>query len=938
MKLRQFLRPIDTSFSTPSAARKLLRLLCGALSLCLLCSLAFALSMAFNHEVSISRRHMNAAMYEAQLYLFQRESLLEHLNRSVVQVSADPAPRSDELNEPVPPYARVTLPLGNDGRRWGLAVSGRDLAELEVLRLNLLYVEPAPQPVVSRLNGPASPDLVIPPVVLEVLRNAGPGADGQLLWLADPADPKSRLYLMSRIHLGGQSGWLGLELYGSDLAAALAVPEAGHYLLLDGHHQMILGSDSQPISAEQFRTIWTRDSFDFTGGGLLPQHVALLMHIGASHWSLIYYQEVGELLLRLWPLLLITGVFCLGLMLAVALLSRRIDQRLIQPAQQRLSALKESEAFSRAVIQTSPVALCVLRRIDGEVVLENQQARQWLGDGGVLHQSGGRWIEQAFGGGGGPACEELTAGDGRHLYLTYVPTRYNGEEVLFCAFSDISERKRAEAEMAHAKQLADAANEAKTLFLATMSHEIRTPLYGVLGTLELLGRTALDMQQTGYLQAIQRSSSTLLQLISDVLDVSKIEAGQLVLEPVEFSPVELTEEAVQSFAAAAQAKGLLIYACLDPQLPSRLRGDAACIRQILNNLLSNAVKFTDNGRIVVRVKASVLDAERLSLVWQVTDTGGGIAAEEQTRLFDPFYQVGRNVHQAGGTGLGLSICQRLTQLMNGSLQVVSEVGLGSSFALALPLERAAGAAEQQELSGCSVQVLSPVRELSESLCGWIQRWGGRVRIAYPGQREEADERTVLVELQLPGSPLAEILDWPGCRVIVGVDGYTAPRRQDCDWLVGLNSLEALRRAIGLAQGCVSSAAKCQDPVEENHDLGLRVLVAEDNVINQLILKDQLEALGCLVELVSDGQEALQRWRPERFDAVLTDVNMPRMNGYQLTAELRRRGCRHPIIGATANAMREERERCLAAGMSDCLVKPVDLDSLYRCLAPIGEVA
>jgi len=932
MKLKQFLQPLDAGFSTPSAARKLLRMLGGALMLCLLCSLVFALSMAFNHQASLSRRNMNAAMYEAQLYLSQRESLLEHLGRNLVPLSV-----GWNLFDDAAAHTHMPQLLALDERR-GLLLGVRDRAELREKGLGLVHVEfpPGKPALVHSLSSGVPTRAPLPQAVLQALQELPQDFQApRVHWLSDGEEGSRRLFLFQRLEGTADAGWLGLEIATVDLDRALRFPGAGDYLLLDHQRRMVIASDPLNAPVDALGDLWAGDRFDFTGLGPLPQREVLLKHLGASDWVLAYYLGIGHLLAALWlPALLALGLTLLAGTF-VHRLGRRIDQRLIVPSQQRLQALKESEAFSRAVIQASPVALCALRRADAAVVLENPLARQWLDDGRVIEHEAPRWIAQAFAEGGGGAGEELESAAGRHLNLCYVPTRYNGEDVLFCAFSDISARKQAEAELARAKQLADAANEAKTLFLATMSHEIRTPLYGVLGTLELLGHTELNLQQTDYLQAIQRSSSTLLQLISDVLDVSKIESGQLSLEPVVFSAVEVTEGAVASFSAAAQAKGVQIYACLDPELPARMRGDAACIRQILNNLLSNAVKFTDSGRIVVRLRAGAPDDERQVLVWQVTDTGSGIGAEEQARLFEPFYQVRRSVHQFGGTGLGLSICQRLSQLMGGSLKLVSESGLGSSFSLHLPLERVAAPAERQELDGCVVQVLAPVRELADNLCGWIARWGGRARVATPDVLGEADERTLLVEVRLSDMPQASLADWPGCRVILSQDGYSEPRLQGCDWLVNLNGLDALRRALGLAQGCVSAAA-CSGPAPVVHQLGIRVLVAEDNVINQLILKDQLEALGCTVELVSDGQEALQRWRPERFDVVLTDINMPRMNGYQLAAELRRRGCLQPIIGATANAMREERERCVAAGMSDCLLKPMDLESLQRSLAPLAK--
>jgi two-component system capsular synthesis sensor histidine kinase RcsC len=457
----------------------------------------------------------------------------------------------------------------------------------------------------------------------------------------------------------------------------------------------------------------------------------------------------------------------------------------------------------------------------------------------------------------------------------------------------------------------------------------------VLGTLELLGRTALDHQQSGYLRAIQRSSSTLLQLISDVLDVSKIEVGQLGLEPVEFSPLELTLDSVQGYAATARAKGLQIYACCDSQMPERVLGDVTRIRQILNNLLSNAVKFTDSGRIVLRVRSEPSEGWLDTLHWQVADTGIGIPADQQEHLFDAFYQVAGNARMAGGTGLGLSICKRLTELMGGQLRVVSDVGLGSSFSLSLPLQcvdrQPAGA---PRLCNAMVWVHAPTRELAESLCGWINRWGARAQVVAGDQPVEEDVSSVLVDLRFNPHDRKPLPTWRGCRVLVTDLGGEQPRQEGCDWHVGRYNLEGLRRALAAAQGCASSEAARLAESLPDIGLGLRVLLVEDNPINQLILRDQMETLGCTVELAADGRQALARWQPEAFDVVLTDVNMPHLNGYELARALRQRGYRGPIIGATANAMHEENERCLAAGMNLCLLKPVDLRTLRQCLTSL----
>lgn len=936
MKLKQFLRPQDSSFSTPKAARKLLRLLAWVVIACLFFTLSLFIAASFNTEVSQLRRQMNAAMYEAQDYLSQRESLLEHISRGVTWQAREPQVQWRQLSVPVAPHEQVFVTLGEPRSDWSLALSGRDLSEMEAKRLNLIYVSPGPERVVTRLYGAPALNAVVPPSVLEALGQPGtPKEEQQVRWLADSTDPQTRQYLFTRVTAERDNGWLGLELFGADLAAAFGVPEAGRFLLLDRDHRALLGSAVTPQLGLQFSDLWEGDNFAFSGPGLLPSHLALLKHLGSSDWSLIYYFNLSDLLVPLWPRLFAALAFLLGCSLLVWAMCRRINRRLIAPAQHRLNALVENEGFSRAMIQTAPVALCVLRRNDAEVVLENRLAQQWLGSGDERRYWSYGWLERGFNSGEEGGSEEVETHTGRHLYLSYTPTRYKGEEVLCCAFSDISARKQTEAALAEAKRLSDTANEAKTLFLATMSHEIRTPLYGVLGTLELLGRTVLDHQQSGYLRAIQRSSSTLLQLISDVLDVSKIEVGQLGLELVEFSPLELTLDTVQSYAATARAKGLQIYACCDSQMPERMLGDATRIRQILNNLLSNAVKFTDSGRIVLRVRSEPGEDWYDTLHWQVADTGVGIPEDQQEHLFDAFYQVSGQTGMAGGTGLGLSICKRLTELMDGQLRVVSDVGLGSSFSLSLPLQ----CVDRQSnplppLCDALVWVHAPTRELAESLCGWINRWGARAQVATADQTFEDDGSGVLVDLRFNPADRKPLPAWQGCRVLVSDLGGEQPRQEGCDWHVGRYNLDGLRRALALAQGCVGSeAGRLADTLPEI-GLGLHVLLVEDNPINQLILRDQLETLGCTVELAADGRQALARWQQDVFNVVLTDVNMPHLNGYELARALRQRNYRGPIIGATANAMHEENERCLAAGMNRCLLKPVDLRTLRQCLTSL----
>ena len=933
MKLKQFFRPLDASFSTSIAARTLLRSFFVALLLSLFGGFYVYLNSSFEREISQRRGYMSAAILEAQRFFTGHEILLKSLSLSAVPYGLTGIAPPDALP------GETQLVLGQGAAAWSLWLTDRELNYLHDDQINLLYVKAGAAEHVERLTQSTHHQLPIDQDILsqlKVLERSPLPVMGEYWFNATPnlvLAQSTSLYLFTLLDKRDPlSGWLGLEIEGRDISAAMDRKHAGDFVVLNALGEEIFSSALNPGLKQAMQGLSNDRHFGFTGDGLWPDYLIMRNQLGYADLQVVYSMAVGRLLVALREPLLITLFLALSSTIGLWLLARRIERQLITPAIYRKQALIESEAFSRAVIQTAPMALCVLRRANGSVVLENALAQQWLGQGRERDNLCHDWIAQAYEGDEQHRCDEFSVA-GRHLHIRFVATRYKGEDVLLCAFSDVSAHKQVEMALEQAKRVADKANEAKTLFLATMSHEIRTPLYGALGTLELLGRTQLSPRQKEYLQAIQNSSSTLLQLICDVLDVSKIEAGQLVLEVSEFAPLDLIQEVVNGYSAAAQSKGLQLYAHIDPQLPERLMGDGTRIRQILNNLLSNAVKFSESGQVVVRVKVESRSDERITVLWQVTDTGQGIAQEDQPFLFDPFYQTGSRAGVIKGTGLGLSICQRLMYLMSGSMRVVSEPGLGSSFTLSLPLEqgRSPGLDDVGALLPETVFVVSSIPEMAENICGWLRRWGAKGQVLRAGM-DICDSNAVLVELH-PGECERRLeVSWPG-PVVVACANVCAepPERETSQWHVNLSYLQDLRRAVSQAQG-LSPYARPVDPSTQIYTpLGLHVLVAEDNAISQLILKDRLEALGCTVELASDGVEALALWRHQVFDRVLTDVNMPRMNGYELASQLRMLGCRPPIIGATANAQHEERDRCLAVGMDECLVKPFGLNALLACL-------
>lgn len=934
MKLANLLPAAQWNLSTPIAARNLLRLFAITLVAGVYVGAYGYMRMTLNEEISSRRRYMNEAIFNAQDFFVSRQTLLKSLGLSTVKHAAAAGDSETYI-----PGEEVHIFLRQPGGTWSLWLTPRMLDFLRAKQTNLVYVPHALDASVQWLySRPEVPPLV-PNAVLQRLRGSTGEPGDEQIWLAEPGDDKPpSLYIFTAMDERDRaSGWLGLEVEGPQLVAALRHEQAGDFQLVDSASQIIASKDrEQQLTSQRHTATRVDDGFGWEGGYWLPDRLTIRKQLDHSDWQIIYSAPLASII----PALILPFGLAVLISVAVTLLMlwlvRRVDVRLIRPAAARIEALVESEAFSSAVIRTAPVALCVLRRSDGAVVLANRLSEQWLVMGDERTRVCQDCITRAFGKPAQTSCtQELQMADGRHLCLSYAPTRYRREDVLICAFSDITERKTAELSLQQARALADAANEAKTLFLATMSHEIRTPLYGMLATLELLSRTHLDSQQRGYLNAIEGSSATLLQLICDVLDVSKIEAGQLALEVSAFSPVELTQDVMQGYMGAAHTKGLQLLSCMDPQLPEQVVGDTTRTRQILGNLLSNAVKFTRSGRIMVRLHLVGVEGDRMMLRWQVVDTGQGIPEQDQQHLFEPFFQSGPSTNTVAGTGLGLSICKRLVELMNGSIRVFSEPGLGSSFSFTLPLGQLALDEDQswaQPLLNQGVMVYSPVPELADHAAGWLRRWGARAQVvAVPDVRHEPG--IVLVELCPGPASSAVIRQWPGPLVLACADEHALSRPSAQYWQVGLNNLQCLNQAVSQAQGIEArhSATARQAMIETK--LCIHVLVAEDNVINQLILRDQLEKLGCTVTLANDGEQALALCQKEVFDLVLTDVNMPRLNGYQLAQNLRQQGHALPIIGATANAMLDEAERCLGAGMDQFLVKPFTLHALYQCLLP-----
>lgn len=525
----------------------------------------------------------------------------------------------------------------------------------------------------------------------------------------------------------------------------------------------------------------------------------------------------------------------------------------------------------------------------------------------------------------------------------------------------VLEQQKKEAE--EAKIIADNATKTKSEFLANMSHEIRTPMNGVIGLTYLLKRTELNDKQKDYLEKIEDSAKHLLNVINDILDFSKIESGKITIEKNDFNLEEILRHIGNVVVKTCEDKGLEFIYYLDPEIPAVLNGDALRIQQVLINIVGNAVKFTEKGEIVIKIEILKKKENSIRMKFSIKDTGIGISKEQQSHLFESFTQAdGSITRKYGGTGLGLSICKSFVSMMGGNIGVISEEGVGSTFYFELELDISKQEREHSDvynLKGMKTLIVDDSDTSIEILTLYMESFGCIVDSARTGYEaiskiKNAPPNTyklLLIDWKMPGIDGVktiekikndhEISEVPFVIMVsafdideiknsgdqLNINGYlTKPVQQSA-------LLDSIVTAIG------SKVSNDKDKLQREEDLNEllegKILLVEDNKVNQIVAKEILETFGFSVDIASGGLEGVEKATKREYDFILMDIQMPDIDGFEATRRIKDKGIKTPIIAMTANAMKGDMEKCLDMGMQDYVRKPIEIDELYKVAAKWG---
>lgn len=680
--------------------------------------------------------------------------------------------------------------------------------------------------------------------------------------------------------------------------------------------------------------------------------------LGDTGWTLTYVFSWRTVVSAIAGRVLLSACTTFAILLGQWVILLLMMKRYFKPIMDQSGRVFESEQLSRTLIETAPIGLSLIAKASGQPLL-NSPTMHTMGTAAIpvllakvstdefRQPQAERGATERF---VRPVQIEVGSPGGEsNVYSVNVSSaRYLGQDILVAAFSDVTEQKKLEGYLKEAKQAAESANAAKSSFVAMISHEIRTPLSAMIGNLELLGESALNNTQRARLATIRASSAGLLNIINDVLDISRIGSGQMNIESVPFKVVPVIEQALMLFAPVVAGKGILLASEIDMTIDQELNGDRNRLGQVIQNLLSNAIKFTPAGMVKVRAR---LDAAQRMLVIDVSDTGIGMTKEQLGKIFEPFVQADASVaNRFGGTGLGLFLCQWFVRAMKGELSVESDAGVGSCFSVRLPLgEQVRIARGPSDLRG-SVLFLARLDEWRAWAVPHLQSWGLSVRNAEHLDLLDSDEVerydvVVICHDRAAWDQEEEdrIVDAANWVVDCQTDAPARPVKTGKLITVSTSSITALHEAVSMALsggvstvGANASDESFDDDAEASHlRQPIRVLAAEDNPVNAQLLADQLERVGADALVVNSGTALLAQLHAKPWDVVLTDLNMPDMCGDEVCASVREALPNLPSYVITAQATANERERCVRAGATDILLKPVSVHALYKLLQGLG---